>query len=95
MKKLLLALACLFAFSVHPVWAAVDINTASVEQLESVNGLGPKKAAAIVEYRKKNGSFKSVDDLAKVKGLGKASINKMRGELTVGGEKAAATGARK
>ena len=90
MKKLLLVLATLAAFSFSPAWAAVDINTATVAQLESVNGIGPKKAEAIVEYRKKNGPFKSVDDLDKVKGLGKASIDKMRSELTVGKAKKAA-----
>lgn len=84
MKKILLIIASVVAFSMNPAWAAVDINTATVAQLESVNGLGPKKAEAIVEYRKKNGPFKSVDDLDKVKGLGKASIDKMRSELTVG-----------
>lgn len=84
MKKLLLIMASVIAFSIGPAWAAVDINTATAAQLESVNGIGPKKAEAIVEYRKKNGPFKSVDDLENVKGLGKASIDKMRGELTVG-----------
>jgi competence protein ComEA len=92
MKKILVIIASIVAFSISPVWAAVDINTATVAQLESVNGIGPKKAEAIVEYRKKHGPFKSVDDLGKVKGLGKASIDKMRNELTVGkAKKATAT----
>jgi competence protein ComEA len=56
-----------------------------------VNGIGPKKAQAIVEYRKKHGPFKSVDELENVKGLGKASIDKMRSELTVGSAKKTAT----
>lgn len=87
MKKLLLVIATIAAFSINPAWAAVDINTATVAQLESVNGIGPKKAEAIVEYRKKNGPFKSVDDLQNVSGLGKASVDKMRNELTVGKSK--------
>lgn len=91
MRKILLVIASLIAFSITPAWAAVDINTATVTQLESVNGIGPKKAEAIVEYRKKNGPFKSVDDLENVKGLGKASIDKMRGEISVGKTKKVAT----
>ena len=96
MKKLLLIVASVIAFSVNPAFAAVDINTATAAQLESVNGLGPKKAEAIVEYRKKNGQFKSVDELENVKGLGKASIEKKRNELTVGtAKKTAAAPAKK
>jgi competence protein ComEA len=91
MKKLLLIIATLAAFSFSQAWAAIDINTATAAQLETVSGIGPKKAEAIVEYRKKNGPFKSVDDLDKVKGLGKASIDKMRSELTVGKTKKSAT----
>jgi competence protein ComEA len=91
MKKLLLIIATVVAFSISPAWAAVDINTATVAQLESVNGIGPKKAEAIVEYRKKNGPFKSVDDLENVKGLGKASIDKMRSEISVGKAKKVGT----
>lgn len=91
MRKILLVIASVIAFSISPAWGAVDINTATVAQLESVNGIGPKKAEAIVEYRKKNGPFKSVDDLENVKGLGKASIEKMRGEISVGKTKKVAT----
>ena len=91
MKKLLLILASVVAFSIHPAFAAVDINTATAAQLESVNGIGPKKAEAIIEYRKKHGNFKSVDQLENVKGLGKASIDKMRDELVVGATRKTAT----
>jgi len=66
-------------------YAAVDLNSASVAQLDGVKGIGPGKAKAIVEYREKNGPFKSVDDLKNVKGFGDKSIAKLRGELTVGG----------
>lgn len=63
--------------------AAVDINTATLSELESVKGLGPAKAKAIVAYRDKNGPFKNLDDLDKVKGFGRASIKRLEGELTV------------
>jgi competence protein ComEA len=63
--------------------AAVDLNTATQSELESIKGLGPAKAKAIVEYRQKNGPFKSVEDLDKVKGFGLASIKKLSAQLTV------------
>ncbi len=69
-------------------WAAVDVNTATQSELEAVKGIGPAKAKAIVEHRQKNGAFKSVDDLAGVKGFGKASVAKLKGELAVGSEAA-------
>ena len=77
MKILLMFLAfCSFIF------AAVNLNTASKEELMSVKGIGEKKAEAIIEYRKKT-AFKNVDDLANVKGFGKKSVEKIKGELSV------------
>lgn len=88
MKKLLcvLFLACGLA---APAWAAVDINTATQSELEAVKGLGPAKARAIIEYREKHGPFRSIDDLTKVKGLGKASVAKLKNELAMGEAKPA------
>ncbi|CAG0997313.1 ComE operon protein 1 [Methylophilaceae bacterium] len=84
MNKIRLAIACFFFFLfTGPAQAAVDINMASAAELETISGIGPKKAQAIVEYRKKNGPFKSADDLQKVKGLSKASVEKMRKDITV------------
>lgn len=83
LKKLLVALFAVFAFS-GLASAAVDINTATVEQLDGIKGVGPTKAKAIVEYRTKNGPFKSVDDLEKVKGFGKKSVDALRTEISVG-----------
>lgn len=68
MKKLLLLFVALFAF--NGLAFAVDINTASQKELEAVKGIGPAKAKAIVDYRKKNGNFKSLDDLKSVPGFG-------------------------
>lgn len=70
--------------------AAVDINSATASDLESVKGIGPAKAKAIIDYREKNGPFKSVDDLKGVKGFGVKTIDKLRPELSVGGGAAAA-----
>lgn len=86
MNKLIgLILAGFLAF---PAWAEVNLNTATQSELESVKGLGPVKAKAIIAYREANGKFKSIDDLDKVKGFGKASVEKLRGELTIGSESA-------
>jgi competence protein ComEA len=82
MKELLLAFIAFFALS-GIATAAVNLNTASKAELETVKGIGPQKAEAIVEYRKKNGPFKKVDDLKKVSGFGDKSVAKMRSELTV------------
>lgn len=63
---------------------AVNLNTASEAELDAIKGIGPGKAKAIVDYRDKNGPFKTVDDLGNVKGFGKKSVDKLRPELSVG-----------
>ena len=65
--------------------AAVNINTATEEELKALPGIGPSKAAAIVAYRQHNGQFKSVDDLKNVKGIGEGVLAKLRDEATVNG----------
>jgi len=91
MKKKIMMFVSALAFSAS-AWAAVDLNTASESDLEAVKGIGPTKAQAIIEYRKKNGGFKSVDDLDNVKGFGKKSVDNLRKEVTVGNSTAAAAG---
>lgn len=64
--------------------AAVNINTADAEQLQkSLKGIGKVKAEAIVEYRKTNGQFTSVDQLLEVKGIGKATLEKNRDKISL------------
>lgn len=84
MKKLLLSLISAFAFATSAM-AAVDLNSANQQQLESVKGIGPAKAKAILEYRQKNGPFKTVDDLTKVPGIKAGTLAKIKAEISVGG----------
>jgi competence protein ComEA len=91
MKKLLLALISALAFSVS-AWAAIDLNHATQAELETVKGIGPAKAKAIIDYRRKNGNFKSVDELDKVPGFGKKTVDSVKTEITVGNATAAAAG---
>jgi len=65
------------------VLASVDLNTATQSELESVKGIGSVKAKSIIEHRQKNGPFTTVDDLASVKGFGKASVDKVKSGLEV------------
>lgn len=63
----------------------VDINTADAEQLsESLQGVGPAKAAAIVAYREQHGPFRTPEDLTNVKGIGDNLLEKNQGLISVG-----------
>ncbi|MDK2862157.1 MAG: competence protein ComEA [Thermodesulfobacterium sp.] len=68
----------------------LDINQATVEDLEKLPGIGKKTAQAIVDYREKNGPFKSWEDVEKVKGIGPKKLQLLKPYLTLGeeGEKA-------
>ncbi len=61
----------------------IDINKASVDEFASLPGIGPKTAAAIFEYRKRNGDFRKVEDLKNIKGIGKAKFEKIRNYIFV------------
>jgi len=63
--------------------SVVNLNTATVEQLEGLPGIGAKMAARIIEYRQKNGAFKKVEDLMNVKGIGEKNFLKLKNRLTV------------
>ncbi len=64
--------------AVQKLAAKVDINTADIDQLMTVPGIGPKTAEAIIAYRKANGAFASLDDLTNVKGIGPKKLAKMK-----------------
>jgi competence protein ComEA len=79
---LALAIALATAGSARAADAApVDLNSATLEQLQALPGIGPAKAQAIVDERK-NGKFVSVDDLERVKGIGPATLADLREHVT-------------
>lgn len=84
MKKLLLVLTMCLAM-VGAAFAQININTATKEQLDGLKGIGPTKAQAIIDYRTKNGPFKTVDDLEKVNGIGPATMKDIRAQVSVTG----------
>ncbi|SFJ10141.1 helix-hairpin-helix domain-containing protein [Thermoflavimicrobium dichotomicum] len=61
----------------------ININTATIQDLEKLDGLGPSKAEAIVKYREEHGAFRSIDDLTKVPGIGEKTLQKFRDQITV------------
>jgi competence protein ComEA len=80
MKKLLILL--LAFFSIQAFATPVNINTADAKTIaDSLNGIGLKKSQAIVDYRAKNGDFKSVDDLSHVSGIGAKTIEKNKTDI--------------
>jgi competence protein ComEA len=67
-----------------PAGAPVNINTASVEELDALPGIGPTAAKAIVDYRTANGPFARVEDLLKIPGIGPTTLEQIRGVVVLG-----------
>ncbi len=65
--------------------AAINLNTASKNELVALPGVGPAKAQAIIDHRKAHGPFKSVEELKDVKGMGAKRFEKIKGDLSVVG----------
>jgi comEA protein len=84
---LTLSLAPAYAQSAPPK-AKININTASASELESLPRIGPKVAQRIVDFRTKNGSFKTVEELMKVQGIGEKIFAEIKDRITVGVETA-------
>ena len=82
MKTFLILVLCWLGLC-YSAQAAVNINTANQTELESLPGIGPVKAKAILEYRKKNGGFKSVDELTRVDGIGPVTLKNARNDIVL------------
>ena len=68
--------------SSSPEWP-VNLNTATLEQLDTLPGIGPVTAQAILDYREENGPFTSVEELEQVYGIGEKTLEKLRDSVTV------------
>jgi competence protein ComEA len=82
-RTLLLLILCVQALWTLPAWALVDVNTAAESELETLPGIGPSKARAILEYRTQHGAFQTVDQLDDVPGIGPATLANIRAMVTV------------
>ena len=81
MKKILISLAAIASLAM----AAINLNTATKEELMSLDGIGSAKADAIIEYRKAN-KFNSIDDLKNVNGIGDKTFDNLKGEISTTGK---------
>lgn len=66
-----------------PVQTPLDLNTATVDQLQTLPGIGPVRAQSIVDYRTANGPFQSAEELAAVDGIGAGILDQVRDFITV------------
>jgi len=87
-KQILIPLLLALMLGATPVIAGdpINLNSANVEQLQTIHGIGEKTAAAIVAYRTEHGAFKTVDALTNVKGIGDKKLEQIRDEFELTGE---------
>lgn len=83
MKALYLTLFFVF-FLATAAFAVININTATQQELTSLAGIGPVKAEAIVKYRQEKGLFKDINGLVDVYGIGKKTLERLKGDISVG-----------
>ena len=84
LKAILLAVS--LTFTSASIGAEVNINTMDAQSIaDNLNGIGIKKAQAIVAYRKANGPFASVDELTKVRGIGQKTLAKIKNDIRLTG----------
>lgn len=82
-KKIIIVLALLLFTVGTALAAALNINTATREQLIALDGINPIMATAIVTYRESTGPFQSVDELTKVPGIEAGTVERLRDRITV------------
>jgi len=85
LKKWIVSLLLAFSLSTFAAFAAdkININTASADELQLLDGVGPSTANAIVQYRDENGAFDSVEDLVNIKGIGEKKVASLSEQVTV------------
>lgn len=85
LKKLFLSLCVAMLLLTGVAFAAdkINVNTATQEELQTLNGIGASTAAAIINYRDQMGEFKSLNSLLEVKGIGEKKLAKLSEQLTV------------
>ena len=72
-----------YLLSENGVGAKVNINTAKLEELQNIPGVGPSIAQAIIDYRKENGKFKNIEDIKNVSGVGESKYKNMESYIKV------------
>lgn len=82
MSKFMLSLVAFVMLFANIMLAAVNINTANESELSTLAGIGPSKAKAIIEYRKKQ-RFNTKEDIMKVKGIGQKLYDKIKNDIIV------------
>ena len=92
MKRVKMALFTMMTVALVMAWAVpalaeeaglVNINTANVEQLMALDGIGESYAKRIIEFREKNGPFQNPEDLLKIKGIGEKTLESNKGRILV------------
>ena len=61
----------------------ININSANLEELKKISGVGDEKAQSIIEYREKNGGFKSIDEIKNIDGIGEKTFEKIKDKITI------------
>lgn len=87
-RTLFIALAFSLSSLAFAADSMVDINSADAKTLQTLEGVGPTKAQAIIEYRQAHGPFKAASDLVKVQGIGEKTLAANRERISVGGSAA-------
>ncbi len=88
MKRLLLSACVCIGCVLGSLWAGeiqgkVDINTASVAELDTLPGIGPAIAGRIIDFRTRNGPFRRSEDLMNVRGIGEKKFLKLKGRIVI------------